>query len=385
MLLDAGMHDLLGVKPGTFSGKCDDFLALVHFEDRLRLAREMAEVEDTRSESEVEFRVICPPDGGVRFLKMGCKFHSQIRERFRRITGVCCDVTAQRCTEAALVRERFLLSTLMDNLPDLIYFKDRESRFTAVNRLFLSRAGFKDQSEIIGKTDKDLYADEHVFAALADEQKIIETGHPIVGIEEKETWPDGRETWVSTSKLPLHDASGKVIGTFGLSRDITERKLANEALASFARQQEAVSQLAQRGLSGANTVELFEQTVQLVARTLEVELCAIFESQPSGEILRLIAGVGWNEGCVGSLVVPAGNQFQVGPGGDGRVLSNGKATLRPWHKERRLRGHRRGIEPLRHVGRPLEAEPLFLSTRDEVSGINRLHPRGCDREEKGGK
>ncbi len=311
MLLDAGMHDLLGVKPGTFSGQCDDFLALVHFEDRLRLAREMAEVEGTRSESEVEFRVICPSDGGVRFLKMGFKIHSQTRERLRHITGVCCDVTAQRCTEAALVRERFLLSTLMDNLPDLIYFKDRESRFTAVNRLFLSRAGFKHQSEIIGKTDKDLYADEHVFAALADEQKIIETGHPIVGIEEKETWPDGRETWVSTSKLPLHDASGKVIGTFGLSRDITERKLANEALASFARQQEAVSQLAQRGLSGANIVELFEQTVQLVARTLDVELCAIFESQPSGEILRLIAGVGWNEGRVGSLVDPSGNQFRV--------------------------------------------------------------------------
>jgi two-component system, sensor histidine kinase len=122
------------------------------------------------------------------------------------------------------------MSALMDNLPDLIYFKDRESRFTAVNRLFLCRAGLKDQSEIVGKTDKDLYADEHASAALADEQRIIATGQSIVGVEEKEIWPDGHETWVSTTKLPWHDVSGNVIGTFGLSRDITARKLGEENL-----------------------------------------------------------------------------------------------------------------------------------------------------------
>ena len=122
------------------------------------------------------------------------------------------------------------ISALMDNLPDLIYFKDRESRFTAVNRLYLCRAGLKDQSQIVGKTDKDLYADEHAFAALADEQRIIATGQSIVGVEEKETWPDGHETWVSTTKMPWHDAQGNVIGTFGLSRDITARKLGEEQL-----------------------------------------------------------------------------------------------------------------------------------------------------------
>jgi two-component system sensor histidine kinase/response regulator len=129
-----------------------------------------------------------------------------------------------------LASKQNLLSALMDNLPDLIYFKDRESRFTAVNRVFLCRAGLKNHSEIIGKTDKDLYADEHALAALADEQKIIATGQPLVGVEEKETWPDGHETWVSTTKVPWSDGSGHVIGTFGLSRDITARKLAEEKL-----------------------------------------------------------------------------------------------------------------------------------------------------------
>ena len=275
MLWDARMHELFGVEPGTFSGKYDDFLAAVHCEDRPRLAREIAAALNERRESEAEFRVIRSSDCAVRFLEMAFKVQFDAEGRAQHVTGVCQDVTEQRRTEAELVRERYYLSTLMDNLPDLIYFKDRESRFTAVNRSFLCRAGFKDQSEIIGKTDKDLYADEHASAALADEQKIIATGHPIVGIEEKETWPDGRETWVSTSKVPLRDASGNVIGTFGLSRDITERRLANEALASYARQQEAVSQLGQLGLAGAEVVELLEQAVQLVAQTLEVEHCAI--------------------------------------------------------------------------------------------------------------
>jgi two-component system sensor histidine kinase/response regulator len=308
MLWDARMHELFGVAPGSFSGAYDDFLSLVHFEDRPRLAMEMAAAFGKRTNFAVKFRVICPSFSAIRPLEMGFKVHSDTEGRPQRFNGVCWEVPEQLCPETALVPERYLLATMMDNLTDLIYFKDRESRFTAVNRLFLCRAGLKEQSEIIGKTDKDLYAEEHASAALADERKIIATGEPIVGIEEKETWPDGRETWVSTSKVPIRDASGNVIGTFGLSRDITERRLANEALASYARQQEAVSQLGQRGLAGAEMVELFDQAVQLIARTLDVELGGIFQLQSSGETLRLVAGVGWNEGCVGSVVVPAENQ-----------------------------------------------------------------------------
>src|SRR3984893_2722199 len=131
---------------------------------------------------------------------------------------------------ASLHSERHLLSTLMDNLPDNIYFKDRESRFLVVNRAMVTWTGFKDQSEMIGKTDHDLFAEEHADAALADEQKIIATGQPLIGVEEKETWPDGHETWVSTSKVPWRDASGDVIGTLGSSRDITTRKLAEQNL-----------------------------------------------------------------------------------------------------------------------------------------------------------
>jgi two-component system sensor histidine kinase/response regulator len=297
------MHELFGMKPGSFSGKYDDFLALVHLEDRDELAQEVNAALNQRTEFAVKFRVQGASLGTVSFLEMAGKVDAEIEGGPGRMIGVCWEAMEQRGVDTALLPERYLLATMMENLTDLIYFKDRDSRFTAVNRLFLRRAGLSDQSEIIGKTDRDLYSEEHASAALADEQRIIETGQPMVGIEEKETWPDGHETWVSTSKVPIRDASGNVIGTFGLSRDITERKISNEAMASYARQQEAVSHLGQRGLAGAEIDDLFDQAVQLVTGTLDLELSAVYELQPGGDEMRMTAGLGWNEGCVGRVIV----------------------------------------------------------------------------------
>ena len=230
MRWDTQMYALFGLEPGSFSGKYNDFLALVDSGDRPRLAQEIAAGLDKCAEFGSEFRIGHSCAAAVRFLKMRVKVRTDAEDKARYITGLCWDVTEQHRIAAALASERHLLSTLMDNLPDRIYFKDRESRFILVNHSFLCRAGFKEQSEIIGKTDKDLFTDEHAFEALADEQKIIATGDPIVGIEEKETWHDGRVAWYSTSKMPWRDASGNVIGTFGLSRDITARKLAEQNL-----------------------------------------------------------------------------------------------------------------------------------------------------------
>ena len=81
-----------------------------------------------------------------------------------------------------------------------------------------------------GKDDFDLFTAEHAQAAYDDEQHIIQTGQPIVHVEEKETWPDGRITWVDSSKMPLRDRGGNIVGTFGISRDITEKKRAEETL-----------------------------------------------------------------------------------------------------------------------------------------------------------
>jgi len=157
--------------------------------------------------------------------------------------------------ENALARERYLLKTLMDNLPDNIYLKHRESRFIAVTRAAIAWFGLKDPADLLAKTDADLFAPVHAQAALRDEQEILRTGRPLVNVEEKETWPDGRETWVSTTKLPLRDSNGEIIGTFGLSRDITGKKQAEEKLAALARELRAKNKALEEDLAMARELQ----------------------------------------------------------------------------------------------------------------------------------
>jgi diguanylate cyclase (GGDEF)-like protein/PAS domain S-box-containing protein len=137
-----------------------------------------------------------------------------------------------------LLDDRYLLDALLEHMPDAVYFKDARSRFIRMSRALAERCGLEDAADAIGKTDFDLFSGEHAQQAFADEQRLLQTGEPLVGIEERETWEDGREAWVSTTKVPLRDRSGEIVGLFGISRDITERKLDEQRLAEQASQLE---------------------------------------------------------------------------------------------------------------------------------------------------
>lgn len=134
------------------------------------------------------------------------------------------DATERLRAEKDLAWERKLFTMLMDHLPVYIYFKDRESRFIRTSRSHARALGLSDPAEALGKTDADFYAPDHAGKALEDEMTVIRTGKPLVDIEERETYPDRPDAWVITTKMPLRDEAGEIVGTFGITHDITKRK-----------------------------------------------------------------------------------------------------------------------------------------------------------------
>jgi sigma-B regulation protein RsbU (phosphoserine phosphatase) len=251
---DARMHHLFGLGPGEFGGRYEDFLELVHPGDRPRLAQALHFSSRPDPGHDSEFRAIMP-GGDVRMIRVRCRVFCRRGMKPSRILGVAWDVSNRRVSEEAYARDRHLLTTLMDHIPDSIYFKDRESRFIAINRAMARLFGKEDPAELLGKTDLDVFCADHAFRAMEDERRIIETGEPAVNVEEKETWPDGHVTWVSSTKMPLTDPRGRVIGTFGISRDITLRKRAEQELARVAGELRTKNQALEEDLEMARELQ----------------------------------------------------------------------------------------------------------------------------------
>jgi PAS domain S-box-containing protein len=155
----------------------------------------------------------------------GCIFNAFLR-----------DISARKKAEAELAYERDLLKTLLDNSPEVIYFKDIKSRFVRFSRSCARLFHLADPETIRGKTDFDFFTEEDARPFFEDEQQIIRTGKPVLGKVERETHADGRVTWAMTSKLPWRDETGKIIGTFGISQNITSIKEAEAKLEAVHRQ-----------------------------------------------------------------------------------------------------------------------------------------------------
>ena len=146
------------------------------------------------------------------------------------LIGIGRNITEQKLAQESLQKERILLRTLIDNLPDAIYVKDRECRKTVANLADVKNLGLKTEDEALGKTDFDLYEKDIAEGFYADDQLIIKTGKPIHNREEFFVDSKGKKTWLLTSKLPLKDEKGNIIGLIGIGRDITDRKLAEDKL-----------------------------------------------------------------------------------------------------------------------------------------------------------
>ncbi|MBC7818879.1 MAG: PAS domain S-box protein, partial [Planctomycetaceae bacterium] len=160
-----------------------------------------------------------------------------------RFTCIVRDLSDQKRTEAALEQERSVIHELMLNLTEAvyIYFKDEQSRFLRVNSALAKKLGVKEPQDAIGKTDQDFFPDEYARHAFRDELEILRTGRPNLSIEEQAIWPDGSMSWVSSTKMPMRNTRGQIIGTFGISRDISDMVKARVDLQSAKNSAEAAN------------------------------------------------------------------------------------------------------------------------------------------------
>ncbi len=188
------------------------------------------------------------------------------------ILSVVRDITTHKKAEEALAKEQFLINALMNNLSDHVYFKDLESRFIRNNKAHVLSFGLDDPEQLIGKSDFDFFTEQAATQAYEDEQMIIKTGQSILK-EEKLTRKDRSDAWFSAIKMPLRDNEGNMIGTFGISRDITQRKRVElESIALF--------EIIQGITSTGNLDELLKLIHHSLGKVVYAENCFIALNDP---------------------------------------------------------------------------------------------------------
>lgn len=178
-----------------------------------------------------------------------------------RIAGSMIDISLRKAAEAQIEEERHLLRDLIDHVPLQIYFKDLESKVVMANRGMAEYHSFASSSDLVGKHDRDLFSNTHWEKAAADERRIIETGISMTGHLERETWHEGGETFVVTSKFPWRDKAGGIKGTFGVSSDVTSLVLAQRQATELA------NELQQKNQSYEEEVKLAHEIQQALATT----------------------------------------------------------------------------------------------------------------------
>jgi len=204
---------------------------LLHPEDRPEAMRKFSEyLESPEGMYECEFRMLHADGKWIWIYSRGGLLKADDNKGTVSIIGTHVDITEQKQAQEEIQRERILLRTLIDNLPDTIYVKDAEGRKIIANRADVAAIGANCEADVIGKTDLELFPNSTGLRGYKDDMEVLRTGEPILSREEFLNNEKGEQFWLSTSKVPVYDEHGKISRILGLGHNITERKRAEEAL-----------------------------------------------------------------------------------------------------------------------------------------------------------
>jgi two-component system cell cycle sensor histidine kinase/response regulator CckA len=218
---------VMGYRREEFYSPDFDFLALIAPE-----YRELVKANFSNYIKDEE----TPPYGCTLLTKEDKRIEAILATRLIRyrgesaILGIVTDIAEHKRAEEVLTREHNLLRTVIDNLPNYIYIKDKDGQYIVSNKAHARFLGKETPEEVIGKTVFELFPREMAERYAADDQKILQTGQPLLNRQEQSIDQKGDKVWNLTTKVPLQDSDGKVLGLVGIARDITDRKKVEEAL-----------------------------------------------------------------------------------------------------------------------------------------------------------
>ncbi|MDS4029260.1 MAG: PAS domain S-box protein [Candidatus Contendobacter sp.] len=204
------------------------FMPLVHEEDQASTAQAMEDLFRPPHRTYVEQRALTA--AGWRWFGWADTAVLNEQGQVVAIIGAGRDITERKQVEEALRQSRNLLQTVLDTIPARVFWKDRDLRYLGCNQAFAHDAGVSSPDDMVGRDDYQMGWREQADLYRNDDWRVLESGKPKLDYEELQTTPDGRRIWLRTSKVPLRDADGVVLGILGTYQDITERKRAEEAL-----------------------------------------------------------------------------------------------------------------------------------------------------------
>jgi PAS domain S-box-containing protein len=228
LLADAQFAASFGLEPERCRQglPLETVMASIHSEDRDRVVAAIDQALGRAGPYRCEYRVL-RADGAYRWIEASGEVELDVEGRAIRFPGVLVDVHDRRATEEALVNAERLLRTFMQAAPGVIYAKDRQGRLLFGNRGVAELLGVPAE-QFVGRTDMELIEDKDEAAlVMANDRRVMETGLA-EQTEERVTYPDGTEAWWHSTKAPLLDEAGMVVGLIGSSVDITDRRRAEE-------------------------------------------------------------------------------------------------------------------------------------------------------------